>query len=447
LALSAQDLTSQPDASPLARVEADLRLLLADLLVTYPDWTPSVLQRLNSVQENVEQALVTLTVLKPLPCAKISGEVAVSSDAVDVLQWIAQTLWKLHEVTRTITERNSAFTFAQLQIAKILKQLQGTEITDDAIPMLHQMFLTDLHVWSLNAHRTGNAGTSLWYVLIASAFALQHHINAPAHGDTRLALALALEAELADIDPEASDLLKRQWPLERRGLPAIIAPRLQTSAALSDVVATYRCALRWTRWAAEERDPALRKHLEQGSGRWVELGQGRQQLAEYRAQRDLGGVVSKSQEMSLDARIAGREKATEAVETGLQALRVGKQNTYDLCRKVCSDLEVITNCHCLVYRAVEGDRAAMQCTERNVTDLLTCADHYLRAAAADLAGCSSIASTWRSAAQLRDGSMNRKSVYGDLRYMPKDNASKDFQRADALAEKALRMEAIAARKP
>jgi hypothetical protein len=308
------------------------------------------------------------------------------------------------------------------------------------------MYLTDLHVWAINARCQGRAANAWWFLLIASMVAVHSHCFPPTHAGTQLLLAQALEAKLADIDPEVSDWMCRQWPHERRW--AILGcPHTEgLLPAVAEVVATYRCALQWKRWAAAETDSALQTQLTEGGECWTALGECQLQLLEYHAQKEQqGGIVSVGTEKFLEARVLGQEKAVEAAEMGLRALRSGKQHAHFLCRKVTADLGVLTTSKWLVYQTFHADAIALQCAERAVKEILTCADHYLRAVAAEVAGRRVLASTWRSAAQLRDRAIDRRGII-DFKQMLKHSAHEDLQRADALAEKALKLETGAVRK-
>jgi hypothetical protein len=435
-----QELRAQTAAQPLAGVEADLHLLLAEVFITASRAVyappPS-----NDLEQSVKLALNATAMLS----LQLGG--AVGEDAREVLDWITCSLGKLQQLSGGVSGEDSKFAVVTSLIKEIIEHLQREEGFDSR-ELAQRMFLADLHILKLQAHCKGNAATAWWCGLLASTTASASESSSPlaAPGCVRWLLARALEEELAENDTATSAFLRTQWPHSRRGVAVVEECRAELAQVVADIVAAYRYALQWERRAAEEREPTLRDHLEEGSTRWAALAQFRLERAEYVEWRKAeGGSTTVWMDRSLMVRGEGRKLVVEVMDAGLRALQTENIDAHQLCKKVCANLEVVTTGDRFVFEAYQGDRYAMPCAERVVKEILTCADHYLRAVEAELAGRRSIAVAWRHAAQLRDQVLDRSQALYDLREMLRYDADAELQRADALAAQALKMQETAAR--
>jgi hypothetical protein len=300
------------------------------------------------------------------------------------------------------------------------------------------MFVAELYMRALAARSELNSTEDLWCTLLGDSFAsllpdddVRTGVSEAASATTvqvRRQLALALETEAARMSSTIAEWLQVSWPQERRGFPLPRSGRGKHTDAISSIVAAYRECHVWTERAGASVDSALRRQLQDGAQQYASLGDARATALEFSVGGD-GDRVRK--DITLPAMVQGLEMTVEAMSVSLRALEAGNKSVHALCMKVCRDLRVITSeeSHEL-YDA--GCESAFRAT-LTVEQIMKCADHLLQCATAEIENKHYVAGIWRSAARVRESTLDRSKP---LRRMLTMEYGKIVARADALAHEA-----------
>jgi hypothetical protein len=301
----------------------------------------------------------------------------------------------------------------------------------------------ELTIKSLDATRMHDPDTASWYHLVERAFAATlsddtrlaplNEADRCTTANVRLTLAHALEAEAVSASPVVTQWLQEHWPSEKRGFPAVRECTAKQAEIISASIATYREQRLWLQKADAIRDPALRRHLEEGTKQYRALVDCRSMVLDYVAHKDRGRVKNKS---ALRGMTKGYEVTVAAMKVGLRALEAGDKKAHGSCMKICRDVSVITAEHSpSLHLSMVLDKAERDVIDRAVEQLLKCAQHSLLFIVAELDGNHRLASVWSLAATIRELALDR-SVGNNISAVLKPGQEKILQRADALAKQA-----------
>jgi hypothetical protein len=456
----AQELLSTANAYPLAAAEADLRLLLADMLVAYGPDSKNTPSHRQLIRHTTKLALATIAAFYPstdlglldvLPAATATEEVHVS------LRWCARVLCDLHHLSRSDASPHVAQAWHGVnnQIRTILTELQAESGEPcDSTVLTQRKFVAELMMKQLECRCRNEAAAALGLEWLASAYAsvlpegkfldALTKATRPRIVKFRLQLARALELEVAAASVEIAQWLKSQWPLERRGFPAFTnrgAKSPDFAPAITSTMDAYRSAVQWKQQSqAEGVTAALKLHLEDGSARWAALADHRIKLAEHaehgKVEDAQGNIFAKQ---ALAARGEGREMAVRAMEAGLRALQDGNTEAHKVCVQVCKDFTPLTTQDSYIYVGTKKSLYQVRDIELAVAQIMLFADHSLRAVTAELDGRASLATAWREAAQAREKGLTRYN-HGAVVYTRRYGITDIVKRADALAEEARLLE-------
>jgi hypothetical protein len=462
----AQELLAQHAPDPISLVEVDLRLLLADMLVTYRG-----LQKKNTpphrmyIRNATELALeVQLTLHQPAAPNWPGGSpvVPVSKHVQDVLSWAARTLRSLYDLSKTVSlgpeasvvsdEANSPWQRATHQIRLLLTQLSSIDADGNAAVMFQRMFIADLIIKKLEAHLMSRGVDALWFEILASTEGSAPHLckisgfqlepDSSAITALRQGLADAIELELSAASADAAQWLQTQWPRERRGHPVLLPCTAKQTKAICSIMEAVQTAVHWKQRALQEAaDKHVCEHLNELCERWCALGEYRRVFAIFSAEQRRSADASETRDLehALQSLGKSRETAIRAMDLALRALQAGNAAAHSLCTTVCADLKVLTSQTRTtnVYRGYYGRCSDFKRAKLAVDTVLTCADHILRCAEAVLNGRRDVADAWRTAAQTRGTALDRRCEVSEmLRY----GFEKVLQRADAQAAQARRAE-------
>jgi hypothetical protein len=456
LANRAQELFTRAGVHPLTTAEADLQLVLADVLVMYSSVTENSPLYRQQIRLAAKLALEVIALFCPVAQLEWPGNppptVTASEESRTALRWCARTLAALHNLSRvTHNDTSTAWQAAVDQITMMLTQLKRKrEIEDDAVTS-QRMFVVELKLMAIEQSTRNQFASARWLEILASTYTLVlpggKLLDVLPKGvrdsivRLRLQLARALEAEVAGASTEVAQWLTTQWPEEKRGFPGLNARASRALEAIVGMVETYRSAVQWHEQMAAVTDitSALHSCLKGGSDRWTALADHRRQWAEHSIHGRLEDSSEKTYaRAALVARGDGLELALRATEVRQRALRGGNSAVGKACEQICQDLTVITWQNTHIYSSTMYFPINFGSAEQAVAQILLSADHALRATSAELDGDFHLASAWRAAAQAREKALDRDRTEADRMLLR--NSEKIVKRADALAQKATLLE-------
>jgi hypothetical protein len=470
-ASGAQELLAQHAPDPISLVEVDLRLLLADMLVTYHGLQKNTPAHRIYLRNAIELALeVTLTLHQPAAPAWPGGSpvVPVSKHVHNVLQCATRTLRTLYHLSTTLSsgpgaskasnDHNAPWLRVTSQITFLMSELRSNDGNGDAVAELQRMYLTDLIVWRLEAHLMSRDVEALWFELLASTERSAPHLcktagfqlepDSSAITALRQGLADAIESEITVASADAAQWLQTHWPQERRGRPALGPCTTSQTTAVNSVMDAYRAAVHWKQRALQEAtDWRARELLNELCERWCALGEYRRMWAVFCEECPGSADANETRDLEHALKSLGqsRETAVRAIELALRAVQTGNGRAHSLCTTVCADLKILTSQARTnnVYRGYYGSYSDFKRTKLAVETMLTCADHHLRSAEAELNGRRDVAEAWRTAAQTRETSLDRNYREDQMSKMLRSGYDDVLQRADAQAAQARQAEGTA----
>jgi hypothetical protein len=294
MGLCAQEILFKSHDYPLSSAEGNLRVLLADTLVTCGRHDMNLSWHQELLNRAAKHALGLISSLHPCVTQYLPQSlpvVTVSEHACAVLSWVSQKLCTLHVLTRTLATDPDVFAACSdspsswwrcvPHITSVLTDLEKGINGYDQRLIAQQMFVADLAEKVLLAEYQHRPAHAFWLRLLAEILEsfLPEGLRYKGPGEQllaaaallRLGLADALEQEVKKLYPEVAQWLEGSWPQERRGFPLVFVSCALQAEAIASIVTSYHEFQRWKQQAAATADPVARCHLEGGAGLYLQL--------------------------------------------------------------------------------------------------------------------------------------------------------------------------------